>query len=1544
MYLYSRHLDFFQWLLSLLIQCAILSLVTSSQLGGTNTDVFLVYSPDVGGCLESRDPGVRMVRPCNTSSPTQQWIWVSRRRLFNLGSLKCLWVPSPINGSSSTISTYSCDHENFHTIRRCESQLEQLSSFLLPKPRNITGLQQPPTKTANQWVIYGTNKSICSALYLDIYTIQGNSNGRPCAIPFKYDNQWFYSCTSTGREDGHLWCATTVDYGKDEKWGFCPVKSDDCEAFWDKDPLTRSCYQFNFQSALSWSESWTSCRQQNAHLLSISEIYEQTYINGGREQLFKRTDTDHNKLELGTLYSNKEKIHVKELKLWWDIEFLEHYLEEKKILRGLRMKKFPAFHKDFPEFMISWNESLTECSLILMEKLVKFKKEQREGILSEIENLDKELEKFKDDEKIIPFQKQLDEALDKLNTELSDNKYKTYERDAKDYDFGIVYNSDLAIECDPGWQSFGKYCYRLNSEKKIWQDARRACVRLEGELVSVHTLLELDYVNKQIKQDVEELWIGLNDLKRQMHFEWSDASTVTFTSWHPFEPNNFRDSLEDCVTIWGPEGKWNDSPCNQTLPSICKKLGQVAQVSKDDNHGCQKGWKWHSPSCYWLGEDQLTYTEATKACSDRSAKLVTITNRFDQAFVNSLLYGSDESYYWTALQDMNSTGVFSWLSGEEVIYTHWNRDHPGYERGGCVALATGRSLGLWEVKDCNEFRAKYMCMQRLLTPVTPLTPSIPTPSLNGSCPDDWNSAPNLRHCYKVYHSEKLQDKKAWISAQLSCREIGAQLLSISSVEEEHFVAHLLNKIFGESDPEIHEQHWFWIGLNRRDPSGDNNWVWSDGLGYSYHNFDRSNHDDDDIRRCVVLDLSSLQWLALECESSMDWICKLPKGTEIKQPEVTEGSREWVQYEGAEYKFFEHHSTWVQAQRICTWFQAELVSIHNQNELDFLGQNLQKFSRGQEQHWWIGLHTYENDGRFRWSDGSVLSFVSWATGRPRPYTREKKCVYMTASREDWGDQKCVTALPYICKRSNDTVPQPPVPSISPPTAGGCPRSWLPFLNKCFGVRADSKAELKTWQQARDSCKVLGGELATISNYLEQAFITSIIPTISFDLWIGLHNNRRKFQWADGQPLSYTNWAPREPSGYGPSSSSDKPINCAVVWHGPPSLFTGRWDDRNCLEEKQGYICQISKVPTLNPPSEPFPPPPGSTLSYRNNSYLILQKPMSWSDARLLCETRNATLSSILDPFQQAYLTMAVTGLQTPLWIGLSNEEGGRSHTWLTDNVLSYTNWRDGEPQHLSACVYMDSKGTWSTASCESKLQGAICSYNVESVKAHKWSSAGTCPRSFGETSWIAFRDYCYSFHMEVSVSQKEAAKRCQKVGGEVLSISDETENVFVWEHLQTYESQSKGAWLGMSFNTKGGALVWNDNTPVNYSNWGQQDTGPSLLSPNSCYWIQGSNGVWSLGSCTNISMGVICKLSREGETDFVKSALPEHTTAVVVVVLSTLALIVLIVVSIYLYRRRKQEAKRGAFESARYSRTNSSPGSSAEKNILVSDMEMNEQQE
>lgn len=64
---------------------------------------------------------------------------------------------------------------------------------------------------------------------------------------------------------------------------------------------------------------------------------------------------------------------------------------------------------------------------------------------------------------------------------------------------------------------------------------------------------------------------------------------------------------------------------------------------------------------------------------------------------------------------------------------------------------------------------------------------------------------------------------------------------------------------------------------------------------------------------------------------------------------------------------------------------------------------------------------------------------------------------------------------------------------------------------------------------------------------------------------------------------------------------------------------------------------------------------------------------------------------------------------------------------------------------------------------------------------------------------------------------------------------------------------------------------------------------------------------------------------------------------IVVMVAGLVLVVLIVGVIYFYRQRTV-GSRGSYEGARYSRTNSNSAEQAEKNILVSDMELNEQPE
>lgn len=48
----------------------------------------------------------------------------------------------------------------------------------------------------------------------------------------------------------------------------------------------------------------------------------------------------------------------------------------------------------------------------------------------------------------------------------------------------------------------------------------------------------------------DELWIGLNDIRTEGLFDWSDHSTVSYTSWTYGKPT-VSINTEDCVLITG---------------------------------------------------------------------------------------------------------------------------------------------------------------------------------------------------------------------------------------------------------------------------------------------------------------------------------------------------------------------------------------------------------------------------------------------------------------------------------------------------------------------------------------------------------------------------------------------------------------------------------------------------------------------------------------------------------------------------------------------------------------------------------------------------------------------------------------------------------------------------------------------------------------------------------------------------------------------------------------------------------------------------------
>uniref|UniRef100_A0A7N8XJY7 Matrix metalloproteinase-9 n=1 Tax=Mastacembelus armatus TaxID=205130 RepID=A0A7N8XJY7_9TELE len=57
-----------------------------------------------------------------------------------------------------------------------------------------------------------------------LYTFGGNADGAECVFPFIFLGQEYDSCTTEGRSDGYRWCATTNNFDNDKKYGFCPSR------------------------------------------------------------------------------------------------------------------------------------------------------------------------------------------------------------------------------------------------------------------------------------------------------------------------------------------------------------------------------------------------------------------------------------------------------------------------------------------------------------------------------------------------------------------------------------------------------------------------------------------------------------------------------------------------------------------------------------------------------------------------------------------------------------------------------------------------------------------------------------------------------------------------------------------------------------------------------------------------------------------------------------------------------------------------------------------------------------------------------------------------------------------------------------------------------------------------------------------------------------------------------------------------------------------------------------------------------------------------
>ncbi|XP_035283709.1 lactose-binding lectin l-2-like [Anguilla anguilla] len=133
----------------------------------------------------------------------------------------------------------------------------------------------------------------------------------------------------------------------------------------------------------------------------------------------------------------------------------------------------------------------------------------------------------------------------------------------------------LQGSCPDGWFYHNSRCFRHFSDKKTWIDAEVNCINLGGNLASVHSEDEhqfLQQLHLAFDRVENEYWIGMSDLYKDNGWFWTDGTNPRdFSKWNPREPNH-TDNTEHCVNAnYGGLKGWNDILCTRTFASICAK-------------------------------------------------------------------------------------------------------------------------------------------------------------------------------------------------------------------------------------------------------------------------------------------------------------------------------------------------------------------------------------------------------------------------------------------------------------------------------------------------------------------------------------------------------------------------------------------------------------------------------------------------------------------------------------------------------------------------------------------------------------------------------------------------------------------------------------------------------------------------------------------------------------------------------------------------------------------------------------------------------------
>ncbi|KAF1767214.1 hypothetical protein GCK72_007173 [Caenorhabditis remanei] len=233
---------------------------------------------------------------------------------------------------------------------------------------------------------------------------------------------------------------------------------------------------------------------------------------------------------------------------------------------------------------------------------------------------------------------------------------------------------------------------------------------------------------------------------------------------------------------------------------------------------------------------------------DYGATLVTIKNANDNHAVSTIA-GTSVALLWMGLYCFDSDPskcLWDDSTGSADMYNSFAAGFPQIAVGKCVYYSVqGALAGKWLSGDCEKETKAYICE-------LPITRA-------DDCKYNYNG-----HCY-TFHDVPT----AFVQAQEACEKDCGNLASVTSANENRYIATLSNRLFSGN---------FYIGGLW--PSS-NVFYWFDGSAWNYNNIDPSyshNANCIAVSNSIASSVASGLWFSIKCHIPYSFVCKRPAGT------------------------------------------------------------------------------------------------------------------------------------------------------------------------------------------------------------------------------------------------------------------------------------------------------------------------------------------------------------------------------------------------------------------------------------------------------------------------------------------------------------------------------------------------------------------------------------------------------------------------------------------------------------------------------------------